>query len=122
MLQKVREIPPKFYQLALFNIGLIVALSKELSPLHILLSLVFITVLTAPIATYFKILDPENASIIHQDIQAKLSGLCTSSMAFLSNWQELDQATRIKYFTNVTSPSFRHFWPSTSPSTTSAPA
>lgn len=102
MLQKVREVPPKFYQLALFNVGLIIAISKELSPLHMFLSLAFITALTAPIAIYFKILDPENASIIHQDIQAKMSGLCTSTMAFLSSWQELDPTKRIKYITNVT--------------------
>ena len=90
MLEKVREIPPKYYQLALFNIGVIIAVSKGYSILHIVSSLAFITVLAAPIAIYLKILEQGKVQIIHEEIQAKIAKLWSSSVEFLKNWNEVE--------------------------------
>lgn len=103
MLQKVTNVPARFYHLALLNIGLIISLSKGHSFLHILSSLAFITVLAAPIAIYFKFLNPDNFQIVHEEIQAKLSCLCTGVMSYLKNWNEVGEEKRIKYLIHVLS-------------------
>lgn len=90
MIGKVREIPPKYYQLVLFNIGLIIAVSKGYSLLHVASSLAFITVLAAPIAIYFNILEKGKVQIVHEDIQAKLGKIWSSSIEFLKNWNEVE--------------------------------
>jgi len=56
MLQRIMAIPPCFYQLILFNIGLILALSKEISFLCIVSSLLFIIAAAAPVAVFLGIL------------------------------------------------------------------
>jgi uncharacterized membrane protein len=56
MLREIANTPPKYYQLALFNIGLIIALYKGLSLLHIVSSLAFIIALVGPIARFFGII------------------------------------------------------------------
>jgi hypothetical protein len=122
MLQQIREVSPKFYQLALFNIGLIIAISKELSPLHIASSLVFIILLVAPIALYFNILQLDNAKVIHEAIQEKVSKLCTFSLSFVKTWSELEQSKQIRYITNVLPLLARPYSPCISQSTSSAPA
>jgi hypothetical protein len=91
MLQKVTSVPARFYHLALLNLGLIISISKGHSLLHILSSLAFIAVLLAPIAIYFKILDPNNVQIIHDEIQAKMNCMCRTVMSYLTNWNEIDE-------------------------------
>jgi C4-dicarboxylate transporter len=95
MLQKVREVPPRFYQFALLNIGLILALSKDLSLIHIISSLVFILLVTAPIAIYYQFLRPENLQLVHEDIQAKLNNVFKSLGEYIKNWDEVDERKRI---------------------------
>lgn len=91
MLTKVTNIPARFFHLVLLNIGLIISISKEHSLLHILSSLAFIVVLTAPIATYFKILDVNNIQIIHDEIQAKLNGMYRGVVCYLENGNKVEE-------------------------------
>jgi hypothetical protein len=86
MLQKVTNVPARFYHLALLNIGLIISISKGHSILHILSSLAFIAALAAPIAIYFKFLNPDNIQIVHDEIQAKLTCLYAGVVSYLKNW------------------------------------
>jgi hypothetical protein len=86
MLQKVSNIPPKYYQLAILNVGLLIALSKELSLLHILSSLAFVVVLTAPLAIYLKLLQPNNIQIVHDEVQVKLNKVYAAILDYLKNW------------------------------------
>jgi hypothetical protein len=65
MIQKVSSIPWRFYQLALLNVGLIVALSKGFSLLYIVSSILFVALVLAPVAVYFKILSPP-IQILHE--------------------------------------------------------
>lgn len=58
MLSKITKIPSTYFQLALLNLGLITALYKEMSLLSIITSLVFITLVVAPIAIATGILSP----------------------------------------------------------------
>jgi hypothetical protein len=66
MIQKVSSIPSRFYQLALLNVGLIVALSRGFSFLYIVSSLLFIAAIVAPVASYLNILSPAPVQILHE--------------------------------------------------------
>ena len=67
MLKKITEVPPRYFQLALLNIGLIIALSKELSFLHIILSLALVILVAAPVAVFFNILEKSSLEIVHKE-------------------------------------------------------
>jgi hypothetical protein len=101
MLQSVSKIPAKYYQLAILNAGLLIALSKELSLLHILSSLAFMVALTAPLAIYFKLLQPNNIQIVHDEVQAKLNGVYAAILGYLKNWDQVDEEKRAKYIIHV---------------------
>lgn len=66
MLQKIAKIPSRFYHLALLNIGLIIALSKGMSLLAILSSLLFVGLAVAPVALALGFLAPPPHQLIHQ--------------------------------------------------------
>ena len=104
MLTKVTNVPARFYHLVLLNVGLIISLSKGHSLIHILSSLTFITALAAPIAIYFKFLDPNNFQIIHEEIQAKLNCMCKGVMSCLRNGSQVTEEQRIKYIIYVNQP------------------
>lgn len=65
MLTKVRDIPVRYYQLALLNLGLIIAISKEMSFLSIVTSLLFVALAIAPFAVMLGLLSPPP----HQTVQ-----------------------------------------------------
>ncbi len=90
MIGKAREIPPKYYHLLLFNIGLLLALSKHYSLLHVLSSLAFVTLIAAPIALHFNILEKDKVQIVHEAIQAKVANLYSSVLSFLKGWREVE--------------------------------
>jgi len=54
----LQHIPSRYLQLALLNVGLLIALCKDMTLLGILASLAFITLAVAPIALYFEIISP----------------------------------------------------------------
>ena len=72
MLQKITNFPTKYLQLALLNIGLIIALTKGMTLIGIISSLVFISLVLAPVATHFGILSPPPHQIIREELSNKL--------------------------------------------------
>lgn len=58
MLAKFTKLPPKYYQLALLNLGLIIALTKGMSLFAILSSIALVAAVIAPIAIAFEFLPP----------------------------------------------------------------
>lgn len=86
---------PKYYQLALLNIALAIALYKGLSTLHLLLSLAFVTALLAPIALYFGLINADS-TLIHEEIESKVRKLCGCVWSCVSGLQEADEAKRMK--------------------------
>jgi hypothetical protein len=64
MLAKIRDIPVRYYQLALLNVGLIVAISKEMSLLSIVTSLLFVALAAAPFAVILGLLSPPPHQIV----------------------------------------------------------
>ena len=92
----IATIPPRYYQLALFNLALLMALYKELPALHLLFSLVFITVLTAPVALYFGFINRETISIVNDEIEGKVKGLYGSVLSSLGSLHERDEAKPTK--------------------------
>ncbi len=66
MLQKITKVPSRYYQLVLLNIGLIIALSKEMSLLAIISSLVFVALAVAPVAIALGLIAPPPHQIFHE--------------------------------------------------------
>lgn len=64
MLAKIRDIPVRYYQLALLNLGLVVAISKEMSLLSIFTSLLFVALAVAPFAVMLGLLSPPPHQIV----------------------------------------------------------
>jgi uncharacterized membrane-anchored protein YitT (DUF2179 family) len=80
---------PKYYQLLLLNIALTIALYKELSTLHLLFSLAFITALLAPVAHYFGLIKAQ-PTLIHEEIEDKVRKLCGSVWSCVGALREAD--------------------------------
>jgi hypothetical protein len=64
MLAKIRNIPVRYYQLALLNIGITIAISKEMSLLSIAASLLFVVLTVAPFAVILGLLSPPPHQIV----------------------------------------------------------
>lgn len=92
----ITSIPPRYYQLALFNLALLIALYKELPALHLLFSLAFITVLVAPVALYFGFINRETICIVNEEIEGKLKQLYGSVLSCLGSLHDGDEAKRTK--------------------------
>jgi len=91
MLSELTKVPVRFYQLALLNIGLIIALSKDLSLLYIIGSLLFVAALAAPIALYLGWISSPPITIIQEEVQTKISSFFKISSEFASGWSEKSQ-------------------------------
>ena len=65
MLKNITNIPLRFYQLALLNVGLIIAISKEMSLLSIISSLLFVGLAVAPFGIILGLLSPPPHQLIH---------------------------------------------------------
>lgn len=86
---------PKYYQLLLLNIALSIALYKELSTLHLLASLAFVTALLAPVAHYFGLIKAE-PTLVHEEIEGKARKLCGSVWSCVGALREMDEAKKMK--------------------------
>jgi hypothetical protein len=106
MIDQVTAIPLRFYQLAILNMGLIVAISKELSFLYIISSLIFIAVVIAPLAIWFNLLE-NPAQIIHEEIQLQMKQGWKQFVKCLSSWGESDDTKKTKYVVMVNFHIFR---------------
>jgi hypothetical protein len=85
---------PKYYQLALLNIALAIALYKGLSTLHLILSLAFIIALLAPVALYFGLIKADS-TVIHEEIEDKLRKLWGCVWSCMGSLKEADEAKRM---------------------------
>jgi hypothetical protein len=65
MLSKIRNIPLRYYQLALLNIGLIIAISKDMSLISIVTSLLFVGLAVAPFGVLLGLISPPPHQIVH---------------------------------------------------------
>lgn len=106
MINQVTAIPLRFYQLFILNMGLIVAISKELSFLYIISSLIFIAVVIAPLAIWFGFLESP-AQIIHEEIQLQMKQGWKQLVKCLSSWEESDDTKKTRYLVMVTIHIFR---------------
>ena len=88
MLSKAATIPPRYLQLALLNLGLIVALCKDYSLLYILTSLFLIAVLAAPLALHLRILHPPPITLIREQVHDKINQWTGCLHGFVQKWPE----------------------------------
>jgi hypothetical protein len=82
----LQQIPPRYIQLALLNVGLLIALCKDMTLLGILASLAFITLAAAPLALYFKILSPPPHELISHSITDRLKDCRKALSGHLEQW------------------------------------
>jgi hypothetical protein len=66
MLSKFRDIPIRYYQLALLNLALILALSKAMTLISILTSFLFVALAAAPVAVLLGLLPAPPHQIVHE--------------------------------------------------------
>ena len=68
MFQRVASVPARYYELAILNVGLIIALYKDMSLIAIMASLAFVALAIAPIAIMLGILSPPPYHLINEEI------------------------------------------------------
>ena len=101
MLQKIPKLPVRYYHWTLLNIGLIIALSKGMTLLGIIASLLFIAVAAAPVALYLGILAPPPHQIFQDEIIAKLKENRECIESYFERWQQAEEEKKINLVIKV---------------------